>query len=82
MTRRFHVTFENGVLVPEEKMNFSERQKLTILVDEDFPDDPPPQGGVGLVDWQARHRLKIDPQMAHKIALSKAYEYYEEPEDE
>ncbi len=82
MTRRIQVTFENGVFVPQEKVEFAEHQRITIMLDEMFPEDPMPSGGVELIDWQARHRIKIDPKMAEKIIHSKAYEYYEEPDDE
>jgi hypothetical protein len=82
MTRRIQVTVENGAFVPVEDTGFPEHKKLTIMIDENFPDDPPPESGVELVDWVARHRIRIDPKMAHKIALSKAYAYYEEPDDD
>ncbi len=81
MTRRIQVTYENGVLVPQEKINFPEHQCITITLDEAFPDDPMPAGGVELVDWQARHRVQMDAKLAEKIIHSKAYEYYEEADE-
>ena len=62
MTRRIDVVFENGVLVPRDKLEFPEHQQLTLLLDEAFPSDPPPEEGLELLDWFSRHRIVIDPE--------------------
>lgn len=95
MTRTFQARFANGVLVPSEKVELPLDKELTVTVDEpavssngvvipryDDPSDPMPEGGMALLDWWARHRLPIDPVMGEKIAQSKAYGYYEEPDDD
>lgn len=74
MTRRIHVKFENGVLVPQEKVDFAEHQEITVLVDDQFLNDPPPEGGHELLEWFGRHRIKgLDPKVAQEIAESDEY---------
>ncbi len=96
MTIQFQAHYQNGVLVPDEKVELPEHRPLTITVSEssaerlpaatpgrvDDPADPRPEGGVDLIDWWARHRLQIDPAMLDRIVRSKAYTHYEEPDDE
>jgi hypothetical protein len=94
MTRTFHARFANGVLVPSERVDLPVDKELTVTVDEplpqrgreipryDDPNDPMPEGGLAMLEWWARHRLPIDPAAAERIAQSKAYGYYEEPDDD
>ena len=69
-----HARFENGVFVPEGKVQLEEHQRVTLRISPqplpryDDPHDPRPAGGVELVDWWARHRLQIDPEIARAIA--------------
>jgi hypothetical protein len=95
MTRRFSAQFRNGVLVPNVSVTLPENQNLDVVVDDvpimpqrtdlpryDDPNDPMPAGGVELVDWWRRHKLPMDPIIGERIARSKAYGYYEEPDDD
>jgi hypothetical protein len=59
MTTRFQGHFENGVIVPDEKVELPERTTFTVSIDAPAADDPRPAGGVALIDWRARHRLKV-----------------------
>ena len=68
MTKRFQGHFENGVIVPEEHVELPEKVTFTISVEANDATDPRPAGGVELVDWRARHRIQIDPQIARAIA--------------
>jgi len=70
MTRQFNAHFQNGVLIPDGQVELPENRKLTVIVDEwgDEANDPRPTGGVELVKWRARHRMKIDPEIAREIA--------------
>jgi hypothetical protein len=65
--------YENGVFVPEAKVELAEHQRVTLRISPkvlpryDDPDDPRPVGGVELADWWTRHRLKVSDDAA-KIA--------------
>lgn len=80
MTRRIQVKFENGVLVPQEKISFPEHQDFTVILDDQFPKDPAPDGGLELLEWFSRHRIELDPQQAQHIAESAEY-IDQEPDD-
>ena len=71
MAVQVRVSFENGVFVPQEKVELPERTVLTVNYDVPATGDPKPTGGVELVRWRARHRLEIDPETARQIIESK-----------
>ena len=81
MTVQISARYRAGVFVPDDHVNLPENQHVTVILDAAIvPADPPPAGGVELVEWRARHRIQIDPAQARKIIESKEFEYYEEPE--
>jgi AF2212-like len=74
-----HARFENGVFVPEGKVELAEHQRVTLRISPnalpryDDPNDPRPAGGVELADWWARHRLEVTPDIA-KIATDPEFD--------
>ncbi|HVS70215.1 MAG TPA: hypothetical protein VHQ47_03055 [Phycisphaerae bacterium] len=95
MTRRFRAHFANGVLVPHEKLELPADLELTVTVDSpeaqrpavemprfDDPNDPMPEDGAALIDWWARHRLPVGPEIGDKIARSPGYDRFGEGEDD
>jgi hypothetical protein len=77
----FHARFENGVLVPEEKLDLEEHQRVTLRLNPhplpryDDPNDPRPEGGMELHRWWQRHRIKVSEEAA-KIATDPDFELF------
>jgi hypothetical protein len=80
MTRRIHVKFQHGVLIPVERLELSENQEVTILLDDRFPSDPVPEGGIDLLHWFARNRIQLDPDVIRDFAESPEH-LDQEPDD-
>ena len=64
--------FENGVFVPEQKVQFEEHQRVTLRISPQTQQpengDPRPASGVELIEWRSRHMIQIDPEIARDIA--------------
>ena len=95
MTRRFLAHFENGVLVPLEKLELPLNIELAVYVDTpehlaplptmprfDDPADPMPEEGAALIDWWARHRLPVTAGMADEVAVSPEFDPHGELDDD
>ena len=74
LTIEMKARFENGVFVPEGKVELEQHQRVTLRISpqpvpKDAADsDPRPEGGVELLEWRSRHLIQIDPDIAREIA--------------
>ncbi len=76
-----HARFENGVLIPEEKLSLKEHERVTLRLDlnaspqYDDAKDPRPAGGLELHRWWQRHRIQVSEEAA-KIANDPEFELF------
>jgi len=67
MSLTVEATYENGVFVPIERPALADHQRVLLTVESIAS----PNSAVEVIRRRSQNRIRLDPQLAQEIALSK-----------